>query len=136
MPGKKIRVEVIDEEGDCYTIVLEGRVTREKAQRLLDIVELLGAVRGDSGQSAPRPVSKFDRIKAVVEKYFPFIWFSSVEIQASFERDSCEPVPLSTVSTYLSRMVNRGLLISKGPSHKRRYRVIAQSELEALGQRS
>ncbi|MCW3981837.1 MAG: hypothetical protein NWE81_01795 [Candidatus Bathyarchaeota archaeon] len=133
MPSKKIRVEVFDEEGNRYSIALEGVVTREKALRLFDIIELLGGVRDSLGQnSTPTDGSKFEKTKAIIETYFPFIWFSSGEIQASFEREFSEPVPLSTVSTYLSRMTCRGLLISKGPRNCRRYRAIAKSRLEAL----
>lgn len=133
MPTKKIRVEVFDEEGSRYTIALEGIVTREKALRLFDIVELLGGVHDSLGRnSTPTRVSKFDKTKAIIERHFPFIWFSSGEIQASFEREFSEPVPLSTVSTYLSRMACRGLLTSKGSRNYRRYRAIAESRLDAL----
>ncbi|MQY62308.1 hypothetical protein GH146_03345 [archaeon] len=41
MPTKKIRVEIFN-NGDRYTITFEGQVTRDKALRLLDLVELLG----------------------------------------------------------------------------------------------
>lgn len=44
MPAKKMRVEVFDGGGNRYTITFDGQVTREKALRLLDIVELLGGM--------------------------------------------------------------------------------------------
>jgi hypothetical protein len=39
-----MRVEVFDGSGNRYTVTFEGYVTREKAIRLLDIVELLGGI--------------------------------------------------------------------------------------------
>ena len=42
MPARKMRVEVFDGSGNRYTITFQGQVTREKAIRLLELVELLG----------------------------------------------------------------------------------------------
>ena len=44
MPARKMRVELFDNDGNRYTIAFEGQVTRDKALRLLDLVELLGGV--------------------------------------------------------------------------------------------
>ena len=43
VPAKKIRVEIFN-DGNRYTITFEGQVTRDKALRLLDLVELLGGM--------------------------------------------------------------------------------------------
>jgi hypothetical protein len=133
MASKKMCVEVVDEDGNRYTIILEGVVTREKALHVLDIVELLGGVRDDLGESCKEnSVSKVARTRALIQKRFPFTWFSSREIQDSFEREYREPIPLSTVSTYLSRMTSHGLLIRRGSSNNRRYRTIPKPRLEAF----
>jgi len=133
MPARKMRVEVFDEDGNRYTITFEGEVTREKALRLLNIIELLGGVH-NKGRSKANilNVSKFDRTKAIVEKYFPFILFSSKDVFKAYEQEFNELISLSTVSTYLARLVNRGLLTKQGSSHNRVYRKItrpAQNEL-------
>ena len=47
MPARKIRVELFDSDGNRYTIAFEGQVTRDKALRLLDLVELLGGAPGE-----------------------------------------------------------------------------------------
>jgi len=133
MPARKMRVEVFDEDGNRYTITFEGEVTREKALRLLNIIELLGSVH-DQGRLKGNVinVSKFDRTKAIVEKYFSFILFSSKDIFKTYEQEFNELISLSTVSTYLARLVNRGFLTKQGASHNRRYRKItrrAQNDL-------
>ena len=128
MPARKIRVELFNGSGDRYTITFEGQVTREKALRLLDLVELLGGVPTiNTGWNRPTSeLSKFDKIRRVVEKSFPIGWFSSRDVQDVYEEEFKEPVSLSTVSTYLSRMADRGFLIKSGTSKRRRYRIATE----------
>ncbi|MDH5447516.1 MAG: hypothetical protein OEY24_01490 [Candidatus Bathyarchaeota archaeon] len=127
MPAKKIRMEVFDEEGNRYTIAFEGKVTRKKALCLLDIVELLGGAHDK--QELNRSVSKaskYDKIKSIVEKHFPFTWFSSKEVLATYEQEFNEPISLSTASTYLARMADRSFLLRRGPANNRKYRMMTE----------
>jgi DNA-binding transcriptional ArsR family regulator len=128
MPARKIRVELFNGSGDRYTITFEGQVTREKALRLLDLVELLGgAPTINPGWNRPTSeLSKIDKIRLLVEKRFPIGWFSSKDIQSTYEEEFKEPISLSTVSTYLSRMADRGILIKNGTSNRRRYRIVTE----------
>jgi len=126
MPARKMRVEVYDETGNRYTVTFEGRVTRDKALRLLDLVELLGGMPGSSSgwtQQGPE-LSKVDRAHLIIEKHFPLVWFSSKDLQSVYEQEFKEPIRLSTISTYLSRMADRGILDRNGPLNQRRYRLI------------
>ena len=125
MPTKKIRIDIFN-NGDRYTITFEGQVTRDKALRLLDLVELLGAtptVNSEATRSASE-ITKIEKVRLVTEKNFPVGWFSSKELQIAYEKQFNEPVHLSTVSTYLSRLTDRGFFIKKGSSNKRRYRIM------------
>jgi len=134
MPAKKMRVEVFDESGNRYTITLEGKVTREKTLCLLDIIELLGGVHDKQELTTKTGRgSKFDKTKAVVEKHFPISWFSSKEALVMYERAFNEPTPLSTISTYLARMADRGFLEKQGPANNRRYRLVARIVGSSLG---
>ena len=134
MPARKMRVEVFDGSGNRYTITFEGHVTREKAVRLLDLVELLGGIpSGNPGEeNATSKLSKFDRVRRVVEKRFPVVWFTSRDIHAMYEQEFKEPISLSTVSTYLSRMADRGILFESGMSNRRRYRIATKPAGHAL----
>lgn len=126
MPARKMRVEIFNGSGDRYTITFEGQVTREKALRLLDLVELLGGLPiANPGLNRPKSeLSKIDRIRLIVERSFPIGWFSSGDIQSTYEEEFKEPISLSTVSTYLSRMADRGILTKNKTSNRRRYRII------------
>ena len=125
MPTKKMRVEIFN-DGDRYTITFEGQVTRDKALRLLDLVELLGGMPTVNSESS-RPISeipKIEKVRLAAEKNFPVGWFSSTDLQSAYEKQFNEPIGLSTVSTYLSRLTDRGFFIKSGTSNQRRYRIM------------
>jgi hypothetical protein len=128
MPARKMRVELFDNEGNRYTIAFEGQVTRDKALRLLDLVELLGGMPGEGTNSGAGNVlmsnnlSRFEKVRLIIQKNFPLIWFSSKDVQTMYEQELKEPISLSTVSTYLARMTNRGLLLRAGESNNLKYK--------------
>jgi hypothetical protein len=127
MPARKVRVDVFDTEGNRYSITFEGHVTRDKALRLLDMVELLGGMPGGSNPGAGSTISgnelsKYDKVRAIVQRHFPVVWFSSREIQTDYEQELKEPISLSTVATYLSRMAAKGVVLKTGPSNNLRYK--------------
>ncbi len=122
-------MELFDNEGNRYTVAFEGQITRDKALRLLDLVELLGGMPGENPniQSSPPSMtninSRFEKVRAVIQKSFPLVWFSSKDIQQIYETELKEPIGLSTVSTYLSRMTNKGLLLKSGSSNSLKYKL-------------
>jgi hypothetical protein len=128
MPARKMRIELFDSDGNRYTIAFEGDVTRDKALRLLDLVELLGGAPSEgsniaTGASLPnRNLSRFEKVQLVIQKSFPLIWFSSKDIQTVYEQELKEPVSLSTVSTYLSRMTGKGILLRTGGQNNLKYK--------------
>jgi DNA-binding transcriptional ArsR family regulator len=109
MPVKKMRVEVFDGGGNRYTITFEGNVTRKKALQLLDLM-----------------------LRSMLEKHFPIVWFSSGDAQLVYEQEFKEPISLSTVSTYLSRMTDRGVLAKSRMSNQRRYRILTRISQNTL----
>jgi hypothetical protein len=132
VPARKMRVELFDNEGNRYTIAFEGQVTRDKALRLLDLVELLGGVPSEGNPSGTGNVltgnslSRFEKVRLVIQKNFPLIWFSSKDIQSVYEQELKEPISLSTVSTYLARMTKRGMLLRAGESSNLKYKIASQ----------
>ena len=131
LPAKKMRVELFDSEGNRYTIAFEGQITRDKALRLLDLVELLGGMPNESTSQRPESLvtgallSRFEKVRFVIQKNFPLVWFSSRDIQSVYEQELKEPISLSTVSTYLSRMAGKGLLLRTGESNNLRYKTVS-----------
>jgi hypothetical protein len=129
MPARKIRVELFDSEGNRYTIAFEGQVTRDKALRLLDLVELLGgmpnegSVPGQNNILTGNSLSRFEKVRWIIQNNFPLVWFSSKDVQSVYENELKEPISLSTVSTYLTRMSKRGLILRTGESANLKYKV-------------
>jgi hypothetical protein len=137
-----MRVELFDNEGNRYTVAFEGQITRDKALRLLDLVELLGGMPNDSANRALEnpaggvALSRFGRLRSVIHKNFPLVWFSSRDIQSVYEQELKEPISLSTVSTYLSRMAGKGLLIRTGESNNLRYKTVSTITQTAIRART
>jgi len=130
MPARKMRIELFDSEGNRYSIAFEGQITRDKAVRLLDLVELLGgaslgspANTNTNTQASPNDQSKFEKVRMVAQKQFPLVWFSSREIQNAFEQECKQPISLSTVSTYLTRLAGKGILSKMGPPNSLKYKL-------------
>ena len=141
MPAKKMRVELFDGEGNRYTVAFEGQITRDKALRLLDLVELLGGMPNETGSSGPTHVmpgavfSRFEKVRSLIQKGFPLVWFCSRDIQSIYEKEFKEPVSLSTISTYLARMTNKGWLTRAGESNSLKYKVAPNVPPETVRQR-
>jgi len=140
MPARKMRVELFDSEGNRYTVSFEGQITREKAVRLLDLVELLGGVSSGAGNPETNPIvanngfSKFEKVRMLIQKNFPMVWFSSREVQSVYEQEFKEPISISTVATYFARMANKGILVKAGASNRLKYKVASSFPQAALKQ--
>ena len=136
MPTKKIRVEVFN-NGDRYTIIFDGQVTRDKTLRLLDLVELLGGAPTTNvvSERYAAEMPKIEKVRLVAEKNFPVGWFSSKDLQAAYEKQFNEPISLSTASTYLSRLTDRGFFMRSGASNQRRYRIMTVISKHQLHER-
>ena len=131
LAAKKMRVELFDTEGNRYTVAFEGQITRDKALRLLDLIELLGGMpnetmnRDAAAPSLTQP-SRLEKVRTVVQRSFPLVWFSSRDIQTVYEQEMKEPINLSTVSTYLSRMAGKGFLMRAGDGNSLRYKTVSK----------
>lgn len=130
MPIRKIRVNVYDVTGEKYTIHFQDGVTKDKTVRLLDLIELLGGMRefGKVHHWAwnKESLTKFERVRFIIEKYFPLTWFSSKEIQSTYEDEFENRICLSTVSTYLSRLTNHGFLIKNKQGKSIHYKLVTE----------
>lgn len=127
MPVRKMRVEVYDESGNRYTVSLEGKVTRKKALRILDMVELLGGIPGGKPEiETPFEDSKIDKVRFIVEKHLPLIWFSAKDAQSIYEKEMNEQISLSTITTYLSRLSERGMLLKNKKANRVLFRLVSE----------
>ena len=108
---KRVKVEFQDDSGTKYTLAVEGRISREKVLKIMDLMELV-----DDGRTSPMETAKpdqsttFGRILGIVQTAYAGKEFSSADVARDFEEQHGQIIGLSTVSTYLSRMCERGYL--------------------------
>ena len=108
---KKVKVEITDDEGTTYSLALHGRFSREKVMRVMDLIDLLGQTDHNTGTILPPNESTtFGRILKLIQSSYQAKEFSSADIARDYEDRHASPIPLSTVSTYLSRLADRGTL--------------------------
>jgi len=108
---KKVKIEITDEEGTRYSLALDGTFTQNKVMRMMELLDLLG--QGDHNTHpniSPDESTTYGRIMKLIQTSYPAKEFSSADIARDYEDQHATPIPLSTVSTYLSRLADKGLL--------------------------
>jgi len=120
---KRLRIEFYDDSGCRHTLSLEGPLTREKIARILDYTELMGGLTpASTNHDLPQHArTKLDRVRDLVVHGFRENIFSSHDVRRQYQELYVEPIPLTTVATYLSRFVDRGLLHRSGSPGRWRY---------------
>ncbi len=121
---RRIKLEMVNEEGERLTLIFEGRMSREKLLQLADFMELYGG----EGEARQRPSNKLARLIAVIEKHFPFTGFTTRDVMEAYRLEYREPITLSTASTYLSRLADRGYLERIAVGNVAKYRLVSTVE--------
>ena len=106
---KRVKVEFQDGTGTKYSLAVEGRISREKVLKIMDLMEL---VEGNDGIEEPAmdESTTFGQVFKIIEGSYAGKEFSSADIARDYEDQHGQPIALSTVSTYLSRFTERGAL--------------------------
>ncbi len=107
---KRVKVEITDDEGTTYSLALHGRFTQEKVMKMMELLDLLG--RADHGEAAavPGESTTYGKVLKLIRQSYSAREFSSADIARDYEELNTATIPLSTVSTYLSRLADRGVL--------------------------
>jgi hypothetical protein len=108
---KRVKVEITDGEGTTYSLAMQGRFSQEKVMRMMELVDLLGQGNRNMPDTAlPNESTTYGRILKLIQTSYQAREFSSADIARDYEDSHAPPIPLSTVSTYLSRLADRGVL--------------------------
>lgn len=116
---KKIKIELEDSDGGKYNLSLEGNLSKEKIQKVLQLVESLNISKDEEvspslnvdTETSISPISIGSRIWSLIENNFSFSSFTSSNVVESYESKYGEHIQLSLVSTYLSRFNEKNKLI-------------------------
>ncbi len=103
---KRIKIELEDEEGTKYTLALEGKVSRDKLMKAMDMLEAMG-VPLERSYRAPDEGTFFGKVMTLLETSFAAGDFSSSDVARELEEKYNQPVKLSTISTYLARLADK-----------------------------
>ncbi len=104
MVKKRIRIDMEDHDGAKYDIKIEGNVTRDKILKIFEMMDLMNI---EGSPETPNLDSIGGKIWGVIDKHFPVGKFTSKEILEKYEDEYNQPIKLSVVSTYLSRLASK-----------------------------
>ena len=115
---KKIKLEFFDRAGLKHSLTIEGDFTVDKVSRLLEYAEIVaGSNAPTPGVKAPQD-SKMSRILDVINTQLANRTFDSRGLWHAYRDNWNDEFSLGAVSTYLSRLVDRGTLEREGsPAH-------------------
>jgi len=120
---QKLKIEFYDTDGVHHSITIDGPVSREKVAKILDLVEMISGTPLPSHEALRVSSKKLDRLTSTILTRLNTKPFTSSDAKNTFEATFSEKIPLSTVSTYLSRLVDRGLLQKQSYGERLRYTV-------------
>jgi hypothetical protein len=115
---KKIRLEFFDRAGVKHSVAIEGDLTVDKVSKLLEYAEIVAG--SNSRPTIPTGVqdSKMSRLLDVINTRLAGRTFDSRELWRAFQETWGDELTLGAISTYLSRLADRGTLEREGsPAH-------------------
>ena len=120
MKQKRIRIDVRDKDGAKYDFKIEGNITKEKALKIFELMDLINIEE----EQTPNLDSIGGKIWNIVENSFPIGKFTSSEILEKYEDEYNEPIKLSVVSTYLARFASRNKIERARTGREWSYQII------------
>lgn len=123
MTNRKLKIEFNNGDGNKISVTISGRFKRDKVLQLLDFIDLLDGNSEINEEKLLTDLSKIEKLQLIIKRKFPIGWFNSQEIMIAYEDILNEPIGLSTVSTYLYRLVGKRVLIRSGSLAERRYKL-------------
>ncbi len=120
MKQKRIRIDVRDKDGAKYDFKIEGNITKEKALKIFELMDLINI----EDDQAPDLDSIGGKIWNIIDNFFPVGKFTSSEVLEKYEDEYNEPIKLSVVSTYLARFASRSRIERTRTGREWSYQII------------
>jgi len=130
MSNRKMKFELNNGDGNKISVTISGRFKRDKILQLLDFIDLLDGDSDINEDKSLSDFSKIDKLQLIINRKFPIGWFNSQELMIAYEDILNEPIGLSTVSTYLYRLVGKKVLIRSGSLAERKYKLTRRKKLD------
>ena len=129
----RVKIEDVLPSGEKISIVIEGsNLSKKRVIQVLDMLNLLaGNIELDNNKFSDENGSIQDHIwKIIVENFGDGTWFSLRDIYNIASRKLS--LPITSFSAYLTRLVNKGLLIKRGTRPGIRYRIAKLAWIETI----
>lgn len=107
---RRVKLEVTDNDGTTYSFSLHGRFSQDKVMRMVELLDLLEQGNQHDANPSYNESTIYGRIFKLIQSAYPLKDFSSADIARDYEDTHSTRIPLSTVSTYLSRLADKGIL--------------------------
>jgi hypothetical protein len=120
---KKMKLEFFDRGGVKHTLAIEGDFSVDKVNRLLEYAEIVAGSNPRSSSPVATQDTKMSRVLDVINTQFAARTFDSRELWQVYCQTWGDEFSLGAVSTYLSRLVDRGALDREGSSAHWTYRL-------------
>lgn len=130
MTNRKLKLELNHGDGNKISVIISGHFNRDKILHLLDFIDLLDGDYNNNDDKSLSELSKFDKLQLIIKRKFPIGWFTSQELMIVYEDILNEPIGLSTVSTYLYRLVEKNVLIRSGSLTERKYKLVRSQNID------
>ncbi len=105
----KIKIEFSDDNGAKYALNIDG-MSKENISRVMDFVETMSSNKSYTNNQEPIDTN-FSRVYELITKNFRFGSFTSTDVFEAYQDNSTTPTTLSVISTYLTRLAKRELLV-------------------------
>jgi len=132
---RRFKLEFYDDDGVRHAITIDGQITREKVGKLLDLVEIMAGTPRATASALSISPHKFDRLAATIISTLNDKNFTAIDAKKAFETSFSEKIPISTVSTYLTRLADRGVLDRIQAGRTLNYRVRSEEPKSVLSLR-
>lgn len=121
---KKVKVEITDDDGTTYSFALQGSISQNKVLKMMELIDQIGeADHKPRHQPALDDTTTYGRLMKLILESYQLKEFSSADIARDYEDKGGVPIPLSTVSTYLSRLADKKVLTRQKFGNSWVYRV-------------
>jgi len=118
---KRIKLEFFDRAGVKHSLAIEGEFTVDKVTRLLEYAEIVSGTTPHASQpgvDGKGYESKMSKLLDVINTQAPDRAFDSRQISEAYRETWSDDFTLGAISTYLSRLSDRGILERTGsPAH-------------------
>ena len=105
----KVKIEFTDNSGTKYSFNIEGN-SKENITKLIDFAQSISTKEPNASQNQEPIDTNFARVFTLIQDRFRLGSFTSSDVLEAYREEFHNTTTLSVVSTYLSRLTQRGLL--------------------------